>query len=271
MRKNPPDRYVINYRASYAEETAAVIDALLDGGGLHVEDIALFTQKDAYGDAGFAGSLEALKRHGLEDEHQVLHVRYERNTLAVEDALASLLYAAHPPRAVVMVGTYAPSAKFITLAQEAGLQAVFHNVSFVGSQSLATALGQSSAKVIITQVVPHPQNTELNLVREFREDLHTLDATLRPGFCALEGYVAARILTKALENISGPPTREKVVDALEGLGHFDLGIGEPLNLSLTDHQACHRVWLTRVQDGQCVPFPWTNIAELVTKVAPASP
>ena len=46
-------------------------------------EIALFTQRDAYGDAGYAGSVAALKRHGLKDEKQVLHVRYERNTLAV--------------------------------------------------------------------------------------------------------------------------------------------------------------------------------------------
>ena len=29
LRKSPPDRYVINYRASYAEETTAMIDALI--------------------------------------------------------------------------------------------------------------------------------------------------------------------------------------------------------------------------------------------------
>jgi branched-chain amino acid transport system substrate-binding protein len=28
LRKNPPDRYVVNFRASYAEETAAMVDAL---------------------------------------------------------------------------------------------------------------------------------------------------------------------------------------------------------------------------------------------------
>lgn len=32
LRKSPPDRYVINYRASYAEETAAMIDGLLKNG-----------------------------------------------------------------------------------------------------------------------------------------------------------------------------------------------------------------------------------------------
>src|SRR5206468_4662446 len=149
LRKNPPDRYVINYRASYAEETGAIIDALIDRAGFKLEEIALFTQRDAYGDAGYAGSVAALKRHGLKDEKQVLHVRYERNTLAVEDALATLLYAEHEPRAVVMVGAYAPCAKFIKLAHGAGLDAVFHNVSFVGSQSLAKELGQCPARVIV--------------------------------------------------------------------------------------------------------------------------
>ena len=113
LRKTPPDRYVINFRASYAEETGAMIDALIDGAGLKIEDIAFFTQRDGYGDAGFAGGIAALKRHGLKDGNAVLHVRYERGTLGVENAVADLLYADHEPRAVVMIGTYAPCAKFI--------------------------------------------------------------------------------------------------------------------------------------------------------------
>ena len=53
LRNNPPDRYVINFRAGYAEETAAMIDALIDIAGLKPEEIAFFTQRDSYGDAGF--------------------------------------------------------------------------------------------------------------------------------------------------------------------------------------------------------------------------
>ena len=45
LRQTPPDRYVINYRASYAEETAAMIDALIDQAGLALNDIAFFTQR----------------------------------------------------------------------------------------------------------------------------------------------------------------------------------------------------------------------------------
>ncbi len=266
FRKNPPDRYVINYRASYAEELEAVVTALVQEGGLKVTDIALFTQRDAYGDAGFAGGIAALKRHGLKDEKEVLHVRYERNTLAVEDALASLLYATQTPRAVLMVGAYAPCAKFIKLAHEAGLAAVFCNVSFVGSSSLAAELGNLSAEVLITQVVPHPADTRLPLVAEYQAALKAFDGEAYPGFGSLEGYIAARILVRALERIPGPPTRESLAQALEQLGTFDLGLGEPLRLSATEHQACHRVWLTRLHEGRIKPLAWAEVPALVCQL-----
>ena len=54
LRKQPPDRYVFNVRASYADETAAIIRGLLDDRKLEPEQIAFFTQDDAFGDAGFA-------------------------------------------------------------------------------------------------------------------------------------------------------------------------------------------------------------------------
>ena len=43
--------------------------------------------------------MTALQRHGLKDPKAILHVGYERNTLAVEGAVADLLIAEKPPRA----------------------------------------------------------------------------------------------------------------------------------------------------------------------------
>ena len=114
LRKSPPDRYVINYRASYAEETSAMVDALIDKAGMQPHEIAFFTQKDGYGDAGYVGGIAALKRHGLKNEKSVTHVRYERNTIFVENALATVIGSNSLPRAIMMVGAYAPCAKFIS-------------------------------------------------------------------------------------------------------------------------------------------------------------
>ena len=52
LRSDPPDRYVFNYRASYAEETAAVVNYLVKVKRLKPEQIAVFAQQDAYGDCG---------------------------------------------------------------------------------------------------------------------------------------------------------------------------------------------------------------------------
>jgi ABC-type branched-subunit amino acid transport system substrate-binding protein len=262
LRKTPPDRYVVNYRASYAEETAAMVDALVAQAGLRGNEIAFFTQRDAYGDAGFVGGIAALRRHGLASEHDVAHGRYERNTLAVENGLAEVLQADPPPRAVIMVGAYAPCARFIELARDVGLDALFLNVSFVGAAPLVAALGEKGEGVIVTQVVPH-FDSDLPIVRAYREALAALNAQAPLTFGSLEGYVAARILIRALRSIQGPPgppTRESVVDALEGLGDFDIGLGVALRLAADEHQASHTVWPTILRGGRIQPLDWAELS-----------
>jgi branched-chain amino acid transport system substrate-binding protein len=260
LRKTPPDPLVVNYRASYAEETRAMVDALIGQAGLACEQVAFFTQRDAYGDAGFAGGVTALKLHGLKDENAVLHVRYERNTVAVERALADVLLADPPPRAIIMVGAYQPCATFIKLARENGLDALFLNVSFVGSMSLLRELDDRGEGVVITQVVPH-FDADLPIVNEYRKALQALDVDKKPDFVSLEGYVSARILCRALSTIQGPPERESVIRALESLGSFDIGLGETLRLSPEEHQACHRVWPTVIRGGRIVPLDWSELGK----------
>ncbi len=263
LRDDPPDRYVINFRASYAEESTAMIDALIDIGGLKPQEIGFFTQRDEYDDVGFVLGMTALQRHGLKDPGKVLHVGYVGNTLAVEGAVADLLTADSPPRAVVMTGAYAPCAKFIRLCTASGLNPLFLNVSFVGGNSFAGALGKRDAHIIVTQVVPFPADDSIPLVHDYQADLKAMDPSASVGFGDLEGYIAVRILTLALEEIEGPPTREAVVDALEGLGQFDIGLGYQLHLSRFEHEASHRVWPTILNGDRLVPFQWSDIATLL--------
>lgn len=267
LRKTPADRYVINYRASYAEETAAMVDALVNEGGVRVDEIAFFTQRDAYGDAGYIGGITALKRHGLTDDTSVVHGRYERNTTAVENGLADILGVKTPARVVIMVGAYEPCAAFIKLAREFDYHPIFLNVSFVGSAPLSRSLGSDGDGVIITQVVPHFQ-TDLPITEAYREAIGGYDGGSAPCFGSLEGYIAGRILILALQDISEMPTRETVIDALEGMGKFDIGLGHELELGSGNHQACHGVWPTVIRNGRVVPFAWSELASLVGGTGP---
>jgi len=113
LRRDPPDRYVFNYRASYAEETDAVVRYLVKMRGVRPEQIAVFAQQDAYGDSGFAGVAKAMRALRGGNEGAILRLDYKRNTLDVDDAVARLRAHRIPIKAVVMVGAYRSCAKFI--------------------------------------------------------------------------------------------------------------------------------------------------------------
>jgi ABC-type branched-subunit amino acid transport system substrate-binding protein len=221
-------------------------------------EIAFFTQRDAYGDSGFVGGIAALKKNGLKDETQITHGRYERNSLAVENGLADILLANPDPKAVIIVGTYSPAAKFITLAREYGLKSLFLNVSFVGAAPLAKALGPEEDGVIVTQVVP-PLESSLPVVKDFHRAMRLFNASVPSTSGALEGYIATRILVVALTKIEGDISRESIINALEGLGKFELGPGITLKLSPKEHQASHQIWPTIIRKGEILPFDWNEL------------
>ncbi|MBF0158505.1 MAG: ABC transporter substrate-binding protein [Magnetococcales bacterium] len=254
LRRSPPDRYVINFRASYAEETMAMIDGLL-GRGIRPEEIAFFTQNDGYGDAGYQGAIRALKSHGYAAAEALPHGRYTRNRIHVEKALGTILDSPMEPKAIIMVGTYKPTAAFVRLARQELPRTRFLSVSFVGSEPLAQELGPDGDGVVVTQVVP-PIDTDWPGVRDYHKAMATCG--YQPGLVSLEGFLAARLLLLGLERAGPQPTREGIIQALESLGTVDLGLGAPLMLSAQEHQASHTVWPTVLRQGRFVAVDWNN-------------
>lgn len=260
LRKSPPDRYVINYRASYAEETAAMIDGLLEV-GVKPSEIAFFTQNDAYGDAGYQGAIKALKASGYSEAEKLAHGRYTRNTLNVENGFGVILDAATEPKAIIMVGAYAPCAEFIKLAKEVLTDTIFLNVSFVGSTALAKALADKGDGVIVTQVVPHFES-QLPLITQYSNEVKKFDPEATLGFVSLEGYIAANIIVSGLKQATQPLTKENVVDGIESIQDLDIGIGVKISFNKNEHQASHKVWPTMIKGGKFITFDWNDYHSL---------
>jgi serine/threonine protein kinase len=251
LRKNPPERFVFNYRASYEEETAAMVKYLLEIKKVKPEQIGVFAQKDGYGDAGFRGVAKSLRK--FRDAEQILRAGYDRNTANVEEAVQQVLR--NPDlRAIIMVATYKPAALFIRKIKDAGKDLLFANVSFVGSNPLAEELREAGAKycdgVMVTQVVPHPQS-QASAVLKYRELLARYRPNEEPSFVSLEGYVAAMILSEGLRRAGDNLNTDSLIDALENIRNLDLGIGTALTFGPSEHQASHKVWGTILdRDGK---------------------
>jgi len=246
LRRDPPDRYVFNYRASYAEETAATVKYLVKVRRIPVDEIAVFAQQDGYGDAGFNGVAKMLRKYNRNPE-RTLRVGYKRNTIDVNEAVKTLLRSRHPVRAVVMVATYKAAAKFIEKVKAERPDIIFSNVSFVGSQALADELmtygGRVAEGVMVTQVVPLPHSKATAVLR-YQELLPKYSLGERPDFVSLEGYLAASLLIEGLKRAGRNFTTETLVDALEDLRAIDLGVGATMGFGMSEHQASHKVWGT---------------------------
>jgi ABC-type branched-subunit amino acid transport system substrate-binding protein len=249
LRQEPPDRYVFNYRASYEEETATMVHYLVDQKKIPPAAIAVFAQHDAYGDAGFEGVAKTLRKYGRPDA-DILRVNYERNTTEVDGAVRDIAVALHggrPVKAIVMVATYRPAARFIQKIRDRGLDPVFLNVSFVGTNALAEELhdlgGDYASGVIVTQVVPPYDSGGTGIIR-YREALARFHPDQEPDFVSLEGYVAGSLFVEGLRRAGRDLTTENLVDALESIRDYDIGIGTVLGFGLSEHQASHKVWGT---------------------------
>lgn len=173
LRDGTDSPYVYNYRASYYDEAAAIVDYLAESrvprviqdGKRDYERLLVFSQNDSYGNAGYQGILSAYNSRvaALPAPDAIARVTYERDDLdsvdpAIEQAQQYLTrfvntgaeQAQEPtPVAVVLVDTYRPGNKFTRAvkdwihaspARARALDVLFIHISFVGSDSLAQAL-----------------------------------------------------------------------------------------------------------------------------------
>ncbi|MBI4805970.1 MAG: ABC transporter substrate-binding protein [Desulfovibrio sp.] len=248
--REPFQRYVINVRPSYYQETSSAVKHFVDD--LGTKRIGVFYQFDAYGFDGLKGTELALRSYGLAP---VARGSYARGTMDVEEGLAKILEGG--AQAVVIIGTSAPSAKFIKLAMEKDPDLIFYAVSFVGAEEIAKALGpDEKARVLVSQVMPPPDLPETQAllwgVREYDDLLRQSAPGHPPTAVGLEGFINAKVLVEGLKRAGPQLDRERFIEAVESIRDFSLGLANTLGYAPGDHQGLERVYFTKLESGRFV-------------------
>jgi len=263
QREPPYDKVVLNIRASYRQETRAMVDAFVAMGR---KRIGIFVQDDAYGASGRDGVRRALAEHSLQIAADTSYPRAQ--TYEARTAMQLRLLRDAGVDAVIAVGSYQPCAALVRDARNSGWDVPIHNVSFVGADQMLDQLRRepNAAKLVknllVTQVVPPISDTSLPLVRDYRAAMDHYDPVVPRGvgdqsyrpaarysFGSLEGFLNARALLAVLKKAGPDLTRKGFLGAAESMGKFDLGVGAPAELSATRHQALDKVWFTYATTG----------------------
>lgn len=240
--RDPKWTNVVNFRASYGQETELWIEHLTKD--LGIKKIAAFYQDDAFGQAGLSGVKAAMDKRGMT---LVAEGNYQRGTKDVDAALNKIKAA--QPEAVVMVAAYAPAAEFIRQAKKAGLKSVFVNISFVGSDALAKDLGPDAEGVLVTQVVPSYNDVGQPFIMKYLMAMHAYDPKESFNFVSLEGYTVGRMVIEAIKKAGANLTRPTLMAALSN-GDYDLN-GLKLQFGNGRTQASDAVFLTVIEkDGR---------------------
>ena len=238
--RDPDLDNVINLRASYYQETEAMVARLTEDLGF--TRIAVLYQDDSFGNNGLEGVQRALQSRQLEP---VVAWHYPRNTNAVR--AAALRISEAEPEAVIMVGSYSPVARAVDIIRRE-IDPVFMAVSFVGSNALAEQLGSNGAGIYVTQVVPLPYDAEIPLVSRYHDALADFDPDAEPGFVSLEGYLAGRLAIEGLEYCGRNLSRRCFLNALHNREVVNID-GIELRYGPNDNQGSDNVFLT-VIDGE---------------------
>ncbi|MBP6765782.1 MAG: ABC transporter substrate-binding protein [Rubrivivax sp.] len=212
----PFNRYAFHVRASYFDETAAIVKQITS---MSIQRVGVFHQNDSYGKAGLEGVLRALKPLNLEPSALGT---VERNTVDVDAAVKTIL--ASNPGAIVMISAYKSCAAFIRAARKAGFGGNLYNVSFVGTQALAQELGADARGVVVSQVMPYPYTQATLLSSEYLAAGKAAQGDkFQPNYSSMEGYVAAKVMVEALRRPGGAASADGLITALESLRDFNLG------------------------------------------------
>jgi branched-chain amino acid transport system substrate-binding protein len=214
--REPYNRFIVHLRASYFDETAAMIKQATSVG---INKIAVFYQNDSFGKAGLEGVTRAMTPLNLQP---VATGTVERNSTDVAQALKDIL--SKNPEAIIQIGSYKACATFIRLARRAGYGGNFYNISFVGTQALSEELGAVARGVIVSQVMPFPYTSGTPIAAEYLGALQAsgLLGTI-PNYSGMEGFIAAKVFTEAVRRTGKTLTREGFLAAVQGMQNYNLG------------------------------------------------
>lgn len=212
----PFNRYAFHVRASYFDETAAIVKQVT---GMGIKRIAVFYQNDSYGKAGLEGVQRALKPLGMEP---VALGTVERNRVDVDAAVRAIM--AGRPDAIVQISAYKSCAAFIRAVRKAGFGGTLYNVSFVGTAALAAELGADARGVVVSQVMPFPFSPSTAIASDYLAAGKAAQGEkFDPNYSSMEGFVAAKVAAEGLRRSGGAASASGLINALETIRDLDLG------------------------------------------------
>jgi ABC-type branched-subunit amino acid transport system substrate-binding protein len=235
----PLQKHVFNVRATYQSEAEKAARHLLTIG---LTRVAVVHAADSFGKDALQGAMKGFDEFRARPVVVVPADREKPDYAAV----VSKIRGANA-QAVLWFGASRAVAEGVKALRAAGSAAQVVTLSNNASGGFIKELGDVGNGVIVTQVFPNERQVGLPLINEASTLAKAGGRVLSPAM--LEGFAAAKVLVEALRRAGPKPTRARVIAALEGMHHYDLG-GLELSYSPQDHSGIDFAELSIISNGK---------------------
>ncbi len=230
---------IVNFRSSYEDEIDTIVEYLVKK--RRFSRFSIFYQNDDYGKEGYIALIKALKKRGLSLNSEGT---YKRNTLFIKQAIYDI--KSKKPQAIILVGAYKPTARFIKKAKECCFDdVIFSPISFVNSDVLMDELNHDGKNIIFSQTVPSYEDNS-KIAKEYKETLKFYYPEKRPTFASYEAFLSAKCVVKALQK--GKTVNRK--DFLYSIKHLKPKDLEGLEIEYKNSQLLNRIYLFKYQKNR---------------------
>ena len=259
LRENAPE-LIVNYRAGYGQEIAAVVKMAI-ASGITPAEVCAYIQNDSYGLDALNNLKQTLAQVGASQDiidryDKILVSTGDRNNLGAVGVYTRNTPYSNPGykalkkweaergvkcKLVITAATYRNLAYFVKISREKGDNWIISALSFTGADELRWDLEEYNVTdgIIMTQVVPL-LDSDLPIVESARialkEDF---------GLISLEGYIVGKMLLQILRDIPGELTRTNFLQQVQR-SKFNLG-GIPIDFTDDDNQGSDLVIVSQLK------------------------
>jgi branched-chain amino acid transport system substrate-binding protein len=272
QRVEPYNEFVLNFRASYADETGKLVQQLANQGR---KKIGVFYQNDSYGLSGLDGVQKELAAD--ENETHALATYSRGESIETSFEAQAKHFQESNVDAIITVGSYSACAGFIRDVRDLGWDVPIATISFVGVENMVNLLveldpnnsSKYTSRLINSQVVPFFDTQSSKSAMQYQKQLtlyspkhiplngEFLPIELKkPSFTSYEGFLNAKLLVTILKNNTEPNSTDSL-EKLVGLTSYDIGLPHAIRFdhnNVFTNNAVNSVYFTSVQETTIIPL-----------------
>lgn len=233
---DPAVRSCIYLRPSYSDQATALARYIVNKFQPQLHKIILFYQDDIFGKSCRDAAKQIFEKEGI----TTIDVLYERNNMNLTDQVAQIKAANADA-----IGLFATAIAAKGLLDALGTASVHRWKLFaiddVGQNPMKQFIRQKGISIVISNVVPNPETSDIELIKEYRARVK------EPDTYSLEGYIGASILVDIVQHLSAPIGKEKIIDACEAIKDYKLK-EFPLTFNSKKRQLINTIWINSGAD-----------------------